>query len=33
MKTNSKWMAYWATTGMVVFAMFSGGLAELCTPG
>jgi len=29
MKTNTKSMAYWATTGMVVFAMFSGGIAEL----
>lgn len=29
MKTNTKAMAYWATTGMVVLAMFSGGIAEL----
>jgi len=29
MKTTTKSIAYWTTTGMVVFAMFSGGIAEL----
>src|SRR3954462_5055408 len=29
MTTNAKSIAYWATTGMIVFAMFSGGIAEL----
>jgi hypothetical protein len=29
MKTHTKSLAYWATTGMVVFAMFSGAIAEL----
>src|SRR5215831_15684552 len=29
MKATTKSIAYWMTTGMVVFAMFSGGIAEL----
>ena len=29
MKITRKSIAYWTTTGMVVFAMFSGGIAEL----
>ena len=29
MKGTTKSIAYWTTTGMVVFAMFSGGIAEL----
>ncbi len=29
MKTTTKSLAYWTTTAMVVFAMFSGGIAEL----
>ena len=29
MKTTTKSIAYWMTTGMVVLAMFSGGIAEL----
>jgi len=29
MKTTTKAVAYWMTTGIVVFAMFSGGIAEL----
>src|SRR5262249_42155020 len=29
MKATSKSSAYWLTTGIVVFAMFSGGIAEL----
>src|SRR5262245_31856756 len=29
MKATTKSIAYWTTTGMVVFAMFSGGIAEL----
>jgi hypothetical protein len=29
MKTRAKEIAYWATTGIIVFAMFSGGIAEL----
>jgi hypothetical protein len=29
MKTTAKSIAYWMTTAMVVFAMFSGGIAEL----
>jgi len=29
MKATTKSIAYWMTTGIVVFAMFSGGLAEL----
>src|SRR5262245_44939926 len=29
MKTTTKSIAYWTTTGMVVFAMLSGGIAEL----
>src|SRR5262245_45692381 len=29
MKTTTKSIAYWITTGMVVSAMFSGGIAEL----
>ena len=29
MKATTKSIAYWTTTGMVVFSMFSGGVAEL----
>src|SRR5262245_37760794 len=29
MKATTKSIAYWITTGFVVFAMFSGGIAEL----
>ena len=29
MKSRAKAIAYWAATGMIVFAMFSGGVAEL----
>src|SRR5262245_40209770 len=29
MKATTKSFAYWTTTGMVVFAIFSGGIAEL----
>jgi hypothetical protein len=29
MKARAKAIAYWAATGMIVFAMFSGGIAEL----
>ncbi|HJZ76607.1 MAG TPA: DoxX family protein [Vicinamibacterales bacterium] len=29
MKTTTKSIAYWTTTGMVVFAMLSGGITEL----
>ena len=29
MKATTKSIAYWITTGLVVFAMFSGGIAEL----
>src|SRR5215470_13438612 len=29
MKTTTKSITYWMTTGLVVFAMFSGGIAEL----
>src|SRR5262249_16692399 len=29
MKARTKSIAYWITTGFVVFAMFSGGIAEL----
>ena len=29
MKARAKAIAYWAATGMIVFAMFSGGVAEL----
>src|SRR5262245_2262348 len=29
MKTTTKSISYWMTTGLVVFAMFSGGIAEL----
>src|SRR5262249_47574862 len=29
MKATTKSIAYWTTTGMVVFALFSGGIAEL----
>jgi uncharacterized membrane protein YphA (DoxX/SURF4 family) len=29
MKATTKSIAYWVTTGLVVFAMFSGGIAEL----
>lgn len=29
MKARAKAIAYWASTGMIVFAMFSGGVAEL----
>src|SRR5262245_20268023 len=29
MKATTKSIAYWITTGIVVFAMFSGGIAEL----
>lgn len=29
MKLQTKSIAYWVTTGMVAFAMFSGGIAEL----
>src|SRR5262245_51180998 len=29
MKATTKSIAYWTTTGFIVFAMFSGGIAEL----
>lgn len=29
MKARTKGIAYWTTTGVIVFAMFSGGIAEL----
>src|SRR5262245_31827300 len=29
MNARTKAVAYWTTTGMIVFAMFSGGIAEL----
>ena len=29
MSTRTKAIAYWTTTGLIVFAMFSGGIAEL----